>query len=381
MGPQVAPIRLLAVIEASVITGPAKNLLQFAALAPRCAPPVQVDVATFRRPGDPDLFARAVHGQGLRLFEISEQGRFDRSVLPRLRALIRSEQPDLIQTHAVKSHYLVRSAAVRRERPWIAFHHGYTWPDLRARLYNQLDRWSLRAASRILTVSLAFQDELVRIGAPRCRIEIVHNAIDPRWGARGTQQNDEALRRRLGIPSGSKVVLIVGRLSREKDHLTLLRAVAQISSSGLAVHLVVVGDGPERPRIEEDVKRLRLAPYVSLLGQQPSAEPYYGIADVAVLSSRSEGSPNALLEAMAAEVPVVATAVGGVPEIVEHGLSGILVRPQDAPAMAEAIVSLLNDAGKSGTLRRNARRLVLERHSPQARAARLCAIYGAVLGL
>ena len=84
----------------------------------------------------------------------------------------------------MKSHFLVRKSGLNRLAPWVAFHHGYTWPDLRARLYNQLDRWSLRAASRVVTVSQPFRRELIRHGVPAARIEIVHNAIDPDWGPR-----------------------------------------------------------------------------------------------------------------------------------------------------------------------------------------------------
>ena len=117
------------------------------------------------------------------------------------------------------------------------------------------------------------------------------------------------------------MILIVGRLSREKDHLSLLRALSQLAvvrgGEGAAIaHLLIVGEGPERARIEAAIRHLGLSEMVTLTGQVPSAEPYYGIADLAVLSSLSEGSPNALLEAMAARVPVVATAVGGIPEIV-----------------------------------------------------------------
>src|SRR5205823_11585403 len=115
---------------------------------------------------------------------------------------------------------------------------------------------------------------------------------------------------------------IVGRLSREKDHIALLEAVDLLRARlgpAVAPHLVIVGEGPERSRIEDKIRRLNLGSTVTLTGQRDSAEPYYGIADVAVLSSRSEGSPNALLEAMAAGVPAVATRVGGVPEIVTHG--------------------------------------------------------------
>ena len=218
------PIRLLAIIEAATITGPAKNLLQFAQLARTggMTPPVEVSIAVFQREGQPQLFLDTARKASLPVYPIPEKGRFDRSVMPALAALVKQLQPHLIQSHAVKSHFLVRQAGLHRSAPWIAFHHGYTWPDLRARLYNQLDRWSLRKAARVLTVSRPFRDELVRQGVAGGRIEIIHNAIDPRWGQGGAGiAAAGALRARLGIAAETRVILIVGRLSREKDHLSL----------------------------------------------------------------------------------------------------------------------------------------------------------------
>jgi glycosyltransferase involved in cell wall biosynthesis len=377
----VKPLRLLALIEASVITGPAKNLLHFAAHSLSCVPPVEVSVATFRRPGESDVFARAVQQANLPLFEIPESHRFDRSVVPALRAIASAACCDLVQSHAVKSHYLVRSAGLARTIPWIAFHHGYTWPAFRVRLYNHLDRWSLRAARRILTVSISFKQQLTRMGVPAARIEVIHNAIDPDWGAGcRTPEAAGALRRELGIASDARVVLSVGRLSKEKDHLTLLRAFSLFRAAHpqLPAHLLIVGDGPERERILHAVRQLDLAP-VTLAGQQPSSEPFYAIADLVALSSLSEGSPNALLEAMAARVPVVATAVGGIPEIVANGASALLAQSRDPSALAASIASVLTDPEKARRLAENAHRVILERHSPQSRARRLCAIYGALV--
>jgi glycosyltransferase involved in cell wall biosynthesis len=131
-------------------------------------------------------------------------------------------------------------------------------------------------------------------------------------------------------------------------------------------------------RIEQEIVRLGLSEQVTLTGHQPSAEPYYGIANLAVLSSLSEGSPNALLEAMAAGVPVVATSVGGIPEIVRHGESALLVPPGDRDALAAAMAKLLTDPSLARQLTDRARMLILVKHSPQARVQHLVDIYRAV---
>jgi len=375
------PIRVLAILEASTITGPAKNLLDFARIAreERFDPRVEVSIAVFTRAGDSGVFLDAAAAAGIAVHSIPERARFDRSVLARLRLLAGDLTPDILQTHAVKSHFLLRASGLHGSLPWIAFHHGYTWPDLRAQVYNQLDRWSLRAARRVVTVSIPFREELSQRGVPRERITVLHNAIDPSWAA-GARESGGALRAELGIAADRKIVLIVGRLSREKDHLTLLDAIASIRAQGTIVpHLLMVGEGPERPRIEERIRTLNLAAHVTMTGQALSAQPYYGIADAAVLSSRSEGSPNALLEAMAARVPVVATAVGGVPEMVTDRETALLVSPGDREGIARALSAALTDRGMAESLRSLAHRLVEDRYSPERRARALCGIYGELL--
>ncbi len=367
--------RLLAFIEAESITGPAKNLLQLAKMFETAAEPqLQIGVATFVRAGKPpNLFLEKAREQGISTFAIPEAGRFDRDAMRAMKAAVETFRADLVQTHAVKSHFLCRLAGLHRERPWVAFHHGYTWPDLRARMYNELDRWSLRAATRVVTVSQPFRQQVIDRGVEPGRIEIVHNAIAQSWGA--SREGADSLKAELGIAPGAPVLLIVGRLSREKDHETLLGAVERLKNT----HLVIVGDGPERRRIEASIAARKLRARVSLAGQKASAEPYYAVADVAVLSSLSEGSPNALLEAMAAGVPAVATRVGGVPEIASDGETALLVEPRDEASMAEAIAKLLSEPDFARAIAGRAQRHVSEHHSPEARMQRLLSIYMKVL--
>ena len=365
------------------MTGPAKNLLQFAEMArsPREGPAVEVHCVVFQRPGTPTLFIETARRLSLPVHVIPEKGRFDASVVAGLSALVRNIAPDIIQTHAVKSHFLARKAGLHRVRPWVAFHHGYTAPDLRARVYNQLDRWSLRAARQVITMSEPFRRELIGKGVARERIAVVHNAIAPDWGAGSREPAAAAaLRARLGIAPAAKVILLVGRLSREKDHATLLASVAKLRQSGAVAqaHLLLVGDGPERVRIEQAIGAPDLAGAVTLAGQVPTAEPYYGLADAAVLASLSEGSPNALLEAMAVGVPVVATRVGGIPEIVSDGESALLVAPRDIAAMAGALEIVLTNRELAEKLAREARRTIQSRHTPEARTSRLIGIYRTV---
>jgi glycosyltransferase involved in cell wall biosynthesis len=336
---------------------------------------VETSIATFARAEDSNLFVATARRESVPVFAIPERGRFDRMVIPALTELVSVVQPDVIQTHAVKSHFLARVSGLPRRTPWVAFHHGYTWPDWRARLYNQLDRWSLRGAAKVLTVSDLFRRQLQARGVPAERIEVVHNAIRADWAEEARKpQNAAALRAEMNIAPDRDVVLVVGRLSREKDHLTLIDAL-HLLRTRFSPCLVIVGDGPERPRIVKKIAGLGLTGNVILAGQRNSAEPYYGIANLAVLSSRSEGSPNALLEAMVAGVPVVATAVGGVPEIATDGETALLVKPDDARTLAELMGRLLEDRQLGALLAERARQLVRLQYAPEERTRRLVEIY------
>jgi len=233
------------------------------------------------------------------------------------------------------------------------------------RIYNQLDWWSLRTANQVLTSSEAFVEELERKNVHPDHIHVQHMPICP--FAPVSEQRKAELRRELGLDDQTHVLLCVGRLSIEKGHADLVRAFPKIRelAGDLPLRLVLVGEGPERPRLEKLCRSLSLANVVTLAGQRDDIKPYYSIADVFVLPSRSEGCPNVLLEAMAASVPVVATAVGGVPEVAINGRDIILVKKCDRDGLASATAHLLKDQQLRDHLVSYAREIV-SRKSPGA---------------
>ncbi len=380
-------IRLLAIIEASTVTGPVKNLLSFfrTARALPGATGLDLSLATFRR-GDAargsDAFFEAAAAAGIPVDCVRERTPLDWQQIRQLRRIVEERAPDIIQSHAVKSHFLVRLSGLWKERPWVAFHHGYTAPNLKMRVYNQFDRWSLRAPRLIITVSEAFRRDLAALGAPADRIRVVHNAIDQDFMGALQRVNKANFRASLGIDAEEKVVLAVGRLSREKAIPDLVRAVELLNRSepGMKTRLLVVGEGPERRNIEQAAALAGIADQMILTGQVKDITPYYVIADALALPSLSEGSPNAMLEAMMAGVPVVATAVGGVPEIAGHEASALLVKPHDPVALAQALGRVLSEPQTAERLKAAARELAVVRHSPEARARALIEIYARLSG-
>jgi glycosyltransferase involved in cell wall biosynthesis len=378
------PVRILAFIEAlRPTTGPAKNLLEFAGRAaapPGPLPSATIAVATYRRGNEPaeNDFVVACQRAGLEINIIHERFLFDLAVIPAIRKLIELYQPDIIQTHAVKSHFLVRLAGINRGRPWIAFHHGYTWTSRRTCIYNELDRWSLRAPNKVVTVCRSFACALEQIGVRPERILVRHNSVKAFSPA--SAETVRQLRQTLGIAEGSRVILCVGRLSREKAQQDFVEAAALIRSNNCKrkVRFVIAGDGPDRLKLKDLAKSRGVEDWIVFSGQVANLAPYYTMADIAVLPSHSEGSPNVLLEAMAGGLPIVATAVGGIPEIVEHEKQALLVEKHDPAALARSIERLLDDPALCMRLAASARQGI-SAYTPDAYRDSILSLYQSCL--
>ena len=382
-------IRILAVLEGTtVVSGVSKNILQFCRVARTLEnyPLIDLTIATFERPqqrvpgsvNSIELFVEAARQSGVKVHRIPEGFRFDARILGHMRRLTERLKPDLIQTHAQKGHFLVRLSALCKTVPWIAFHHGYTETLWHSPIQNQMDRYSLPAAARIVTVSGDFKRGLVSRGIPEERISVLHNAVQTPGGKvpmdlEGLRRNKQA----LGISEKEKVVVAVGRLSREKGQIDLVYALNHLRRvrPEMIVRVVLVGDGPDGRKILKAAESLGLAQWITLVGHQHNVAPYYQAADVVAIPSYSEGSPNVLLEAMAWGVPVVATAVGGIPEMVTHGETVLLVPPGQPEPMASSIDLLLSNINLAGNLARLARATVEKSYSPECRARALLRTY------
>jgi glycosyltransferase involved in cell wall biosynthesis len=364
-------------LEARFISGSAKAVLEFAreaAIGHAGAPKIDLSILVFDRGEGETQVTKAIRDLGISLDIVSERRRFDFSVIGQLRKIVAKRRADIIWSNSIKSHFLVRYAGLNRSRKWVAFHHGYTSTDLRMKIYNQLDRWSLSRADQVLTSSAAFVEELARRQVSRDLIHVQHMPVRP--SAAVPEETKTGLRRELRLEDRTRVILSIGRLSREKGHRDLVRAfIKMVEVAGdPPLHLILVGEGPERERIEHLCRSLELTKSVTLVGQRADVSPYYGVADVFVLPSLTEGCPNVLLEALSAGVPVVATKVGGVPEIVTDGKDALLVKRGDIPALASAAVQMLQDERLRNQLI-SCGREIISKKSPAAYFMSIAAVF------
>jgi glycosyltransferase involved in cell wall biosynthesis len=368
-------------IEADFITGAAKPLYEFALRSlqgPIGQQVVQQSIGVYRRGQEPDnAFVQALRQAGIPLHVVQEEGRFDRSVPGALRGLVEQHRPDIFETNNIKSHLFGRLSGIGKRQPWVAFHHGFTTEDTKMKLYNMTSRWSLRSAHRVVTVCGPFREHLVRQGIARDRIHVQHNPVAPFIAPSDSEV--AAVRARIPMPAGVPLLVSIGRLSLEKGHVDLLESLAILQRDGTNVHLAFAGDGPERANLEAQIHRLNLKPQVTFLGIEKNVRPLYKLAELMVLPSHSEGSPNVLLEAMAAQCAIVATRVGGIPEIVENEESALLVPSQDPAAMAQAIQRVLNDRALHQHLTSQALHLASTRYTVESFAEARVQFYQDVL--
>jgi glycosyltransferase involved in cell wall biosynthesis len=372
-------------MEATSVTGPAKNLLGYCRWlqSPEgLRTSLHLTVATFERgssTGKANSFVDAARSAGVDTYVIRERFRYDPAVVPQLRGILAQVKPAIIQTHNNKSHLLVRSlSAAHENRVWFAFHHGDTHTNLKQRAYNQLDRLTLRSAARVITVCQAFVPQLVSRGVKPDRIRVLHNPSVP---ARIIAAADRRkLREELAIGADEAVILAVGRLSREKGQEHLIRALAQLPPAASTCRLVLLGSGPDLQRLETLAAALGVSRRILFVGFRADVASFYAIAKLFALPSLTEGSSNVLLEAMAAGVPIVATRVGGNPEIALHEQTALLVPPADPTALADALLRLLTDRDLASRLTAAAQTRATVEFSEQRYRQRLSSVYADAIG-
>jgi glycosyltransferase involved in cell wall biosynthesis len=287
--------------------------------------------------------------------------------LGKLVRLFRQLRPDIVHTHTAKAGTLGRLAARLAGVPRIVhtFHghvlEGYFSPAA-TRVFLGIERALARITDRIITVSPRLRQALLGMGIGQpAQVEVVPLGLDlDRFLRAPKGQND--LRLALRIPAGTPLLGIVGRLVPIKDHPTLFQALTLFPDGSGAPHLLVVGDGERREDLQQLAHRLGLASRVHFLGWRSDLEAILSELDMVICCSRNEGTPVALIEAMAAGVPVVSSDVGGVGDLVVHGETGWLVPPGDPAALAQGIQRLLGDPELCRRLAVAARPVALERH-------------------
>jgi glycosyltransferase involved in cell wall biosynthesis len=288
---------------------------------------------------------------GVDYVEVHERSSLDPAIWPELRKLVRARRIDIIHAHEYKTDLLALLLARAEGAIPLATVHGWTGHTLREQLYYAADRRLLAAYPRLIAVSGEIRRALLRAGASPRRVRVVLNGIDHR-AFRRDRAREAAARAALGIGPGEAAIGAVGRLEPQKRFDLLLRAFARIRAGRPGARLVIAGDGSLRADLERLAAELGLGASCRFLGHCGDVAAVHHALDLLVQSSDYEGTPNAVLEAMALETPIVATDVGGTRELVEDGAHALLVRRGDLAGLARAIEAAIAD--RAGAARRAA---------------------------
>lgn len=286
----------------------------------------------------------------------------------RLYRLMRKERPHIVHTHMAKAGTAGRLAA-RLARVPIVLHtyhghvfHSYFGP-LKTSLFLNIERLLGRFTDRIIAVGDQQREELVQYRvAPAEKIVSIPLGLEIETMLEAETERGR-LRTELGLNGAHRLIGIVARLAPIKAHEVFLEAAVEIDRRVPNVRFVIVGDGERRSELEGRARQLGLGEKAIFLGWRKDMRAVYADLDVVVLSSLNEGSPVAIIEAMAAARPVVSSDVGGVSEVVRSGQSGLLVPPRDPSALADAVTAVLNDPAEGERLGKSARAAVYPKYS------------------
>lgn len=367
-------MQILALIDTFRVGGPGKQLISFCKAA--SAYGMTVRIGTFlRRPHRSSPFIEACRSEGITVRVYEEQFLFD----PRPISLVRSDlfesDIDLFQTHSYKASIVgaLFSSRMRREGiRWVAYMHGFTNENLKIRLYYELELLAIRRADAVLPVS----ESIARIvkshlGQSRVRMEVIQNALLPETVL--DRRTRTQVRQEMNIAKDATVIGVIGRLSREKGQGIFIDALARLDNRNVCA--VLVGEGPDESELVAQVKRIGWGPRILFMGYQENMEAIYAGIDLVVIPSLNEGIPNVALEAMGRGIPLIASAVGGLPDMVADQKSGLLVPPGDANALACAIRFLLDHPEERQRIGEAGRATVETRFSMALRMKRIGTLY------
>jgi glycosyltransferase involved in cell wall biosynthesis len=304
---------------------------------------------------------------GFQVSSLSNDAPRLRATLRELTTFMRNVQANILCCHGYKANLFGILAARQLGIPIISVSHGWTGESRRVRAYELLDRVLLRLVDRVVCVSHGQAVKVRRAGVSQRKVQVICDAVRAERFAHVQPQDRERLEKLFPEKPGL-IVGAAGRLSPEKGFTHLVDAASRIVKRRGDVSFVLFGDGPLRGAIQQQIDAAGLARRFHLVGFCSDLDRYYPHLDVLALPSYTEGLPNVVLEAFAAGVPVVATAVGGTPELVSDGINGYLVAPGDADALAERILAVLSDDERRNGMGRLGQQLVRGRFSFSSQA-------------
>jgi glycosyltransferase involved in cell wall biosynthesis len=333
------PITIMHLRASNFVGGPEKQILEhFARLNPERFTPI---LGTFVE-GDSDPLGDAAVARGFQAVRMNAKSPLNPASIYHLSDTLKQHKIDILCTHGYKPNILGCLATSFTRIPNIAISRGWTWESPKIRFYEALDRLFLKFSDHVVAVSSGQQEKIRACGVNLDKISVIHNAINLNDAVKKT---DSLIRKELGLPDDALIIASAGRLSPEKNYTTMIEVARQVCAKHQQAHFIIFGEGFLRLDLEQKIEMAGLQGRFLLPGFRKDLQSLLPEIDIFMLPSLTEGLPNVALEAFANKKPIVATAVGGTPEVVQHGLSGFLTAPEDVAGMVDSIQQLIADPG------------------------------------
>ncbi len=354
--------------------GPERQLHFHARLARQSG--VNLTVSSFTESGSRPEFLEVIAADGIPTHAFEVTSAYDIGAIRKVGQYLRENDIDILCTHDYRTHLVGMLSHGKKDLRWIAFSRGFTKENLKIRLYHALDKIFIRQADHIVAVSESQKKKLVRLLVPSKKISTVHNAID---SANFEAVDPINLRKKFGFPPESIISISGGRFSEEKGQIYLVRAAFEAIKQNTSLRFILFGDGPDLEKIRRLLRDRGLEDKILCPGFERNLVAHLKGADILINPSLSEGLPNIVLESMAVGVPVIATNVGGLPEIIDDKVNGFLVPSEDVHSLTQCIVGLAGNRSEMNRIAEQGARTVQEKFSFTGQNARLLDIYQRVI--
>ena len=331
-------LNILHLRASNFVGGPEKQLLEHIKRIDQ--EKFRLSLCTFEQGTEVSELRSIAEASGIETHELSDTSPFDPRVIFKLSGIVKNENIHLLCTHGYKPNIIGRFASWLSGVPVIAISRGWTAESRKIRFYERMDKIFLHLSDHVVAVSGGQREKIKKLGVGPGKISVIHNGINleeiPHAPA-------ATLRASLNLPDDAVIIASAGRLSPEKNQSGMIEVARRVVSRNKKAYFVIFGEGFLRSELESQVEAAGLQGRFLLPGFRGDLQLLLHQVDIFMLPSFTEGLPNVVLEAFAVRKPVVATAVGGTPEVVTHGVSGFLTAPSEIDKMAEYVHQLVND--------------------------------------
>ena len=357
-----------------VLTGPEYVILDLATQLQNDKDIHCTIVCLWRDPRFPLPLFEEAKKKGLDVKRIDAWGRYNFLIIPKLLSFVRKNQIDLIHTHGYKADIVGLSVGRLAHVPVVCHVHGFVERYPRTKVYNSFTLLLAPFFDRVVACSDSLARTISQSSVKKKKLVAIRNCISIER-CKVDMEEKERAKRDLGLEKGDRMIANLARIDPEKGHIYILRAAREVLAKFNKVKFVIVGDGRLMGKLEYFAQKMGIAENVIFTGYRKDAQAILSFATVVVFPSLKEGFPLAMLEGMAHGKPVVASAVDGIPEVIENGVNGFLISPANHKDLAGALGKLLSDAELSSKMGERARKTIEDNYTIAVMSERIKEIY------